>query len=127
MIRFADGEADHPLGRLVLFEGGRFASSYRIKDKEIRVVNRVMGDRYMTITVLDTERNAEGRSLPHSYVVQYWDAGTGALHRAETVRQTWVRVGAWDLPASYTATAATGTGLSVRSFALSGHKLLKAN
>jgi hypothetical protein len=126
VVRFADGEADHPLGRLVLFEGGRFASSYRIKDRQIHVVNRVMGDRYMTITVLDTERNAEGRFLPHSYVVQYWDAETRALQRTETVRQAWQRVGSWDLPTSYTATAASGTGLSVRSFTLSGHKQAKA-
>jgi hypothetical protein len=127
VLRFADAEADHPLGRLVAFEGGRFASSYRIKDGQIRVVNREMGGRHMTITVLDTERNAEGRFLPHSYTVQYWDAATGALRRAETVRQTWQRVGGWDLPASYTVTAASDTGLAVRSFTLSQHKLLKGN
>jgi hypothetical protein len=126
VLRFADGETDHPLGRLVVFEGGRFASSYRIKDGQIRVVNREMGGRHMTITVLDTERNAEGRFLPHSYTVQYWDAATGALQRAETVRQSWQRVGGWDLPGSYTVTAASDTGLAVRSFTLSGHKLLKA-
>jgi hypothetical protein len=126
VLRFADGETDHPLGRLVMFEGGRFASSYRIKDGQIRVVNREMAGRHMTITVLDTERNAEGRFLPHSYTVQYWDAATGALQRAETVRQTWQRVGGWDLPASYAVTAASDTGLAVRNFTLSGHKLLKA-
>jgi hypothetical protein len=126
VLRFSDEEVDHPLGRLVLFEGGRFASSYRIKDKQIRVVNRDLGGRHMTITVLDTERNADGRFLPHSYTVQYWDAETGALQRAETVRQSWQRFGNWDLPTSYTTTAATEAGLSVRSFTLSGHKLLRA-
>src|SRR5262249_8439909 len=51
VLRFADDEADHPLGRLVAFEGGRFASSYRIKDRQIMVVNRHTGKQYMTITV----------------------------------------------------------------------------
>src|SRR5262249_3591123 len=71
VLRFADAETDHPLGRLVAFEGGRFASSYRIKDRQIRVVNRDLGKRHMTITVLDNERTAEGRFLPRSYTVQY--------------------------------------------------------
>jgi hypothetical protein len=124
-LRFADAEKDHPLGRLVVFEGGRFASSYRIKDKQIRVVNRDLGKRHMTITVLDNEQTAEGRFLPRSYTVQYWDAGSGALQRTETVRQGWQRLGGWDLPASYTVTAASDTGLSVRSFTLSDHRIRK--
>ncbi len=123
VLRFGDSDEGHPLGRLVVFEGGRFASSYRIKDGQITVVNRDLGKQYMTITVVDNERNAEGRFLPRSYTVQYWDAGTGALQRSETVRQAWRRVGAWDLPASYTVTAASDGGLSVRSFTLSKHQL----
>jgi hypothetical protein len=126
VLRFADAESDHPLGRLVAFEGGRFASSYRIKDRQIRVVNRDLGKRHMTITVLDNERTAEGRFLPRSYTVQYWDAATGALQRAETVRQTWQRVGGWDLPVSCTVTAASDAGLAVRNFTLSEHRVRKA-
>ncbi len=37
IIRFGDNEADHPLGRLLVFEGGRFASSYRVKDRQIMI------------------------------------------------------------------------------------------
>jgi hypothetical protein len=124
VLRFADREEDHPLGRLLLFEGGRFASSYRVKDKQITVVNRQMGKQNMTITVIDNERNAEGNYLPRSYVVQYWDAATGALQRSETVMEKWTRVGKLDLPQSHTVTSASGTGLSVRSFTLSNHALL---
>jgi hypothetical protein len=124
-LRFADAEKDHPLGRLVVFEGGRFASSYRIQDRQIRVVNRDLGKQHLTITALDNEKNAEGRFLPRSYTVQYWDAESRALRRSEAVRQSWLRVGTWDLPASYTVTAATDAGLSVRGFTLSEHRVLK--
>ena len=74
VLRFADDQDDHPLGRLLTFVGGGFASSYRVKDRQISVVNRHMGKRNMTITVLDNDKNPEGRFLPRSYLVQYWDA-----------------------------------------------------
>jgi hypothetical protein len=126
VLRFADEETDHPLGRLLIFDGGSFASSYRIKDRQILVVNRVMGKQNMTITVLDNERNREGLFLPHSFTVQYWDAASGDLRRSETVQQRWQRVGAWDLPVEHTVTNATATGLAVRSFTLSRHQLREA-
>jgi hypothetical protein len=125
VLRFADAEEDHPLGRLLVFEGGRFASSYRVKDRQIMVVNRNTGRRHMTITVLDNIKNREGRFLPRSYTVQFWDAATGQLQRTETVRDGWKRVGSWDLPAEHTVTSASGAGLAVRSFTLSKHLLLK--
>lgn len=127
VLRFADPADDrHPLGRLLAFEGGRFASSYRIRDRQIRVVNRHVGDDNLTITTLDNVPDAEGRFLPRSYVVQYWDDASGALRRVETVRERWERVGGFDLPAEQTATIATGGAFSVRHLELSGHRLLQA-
>jgi hypothetical protein len=125
VLRFGDEEEDHPLGRLLIFEGGRFASSYRVKDKQLTVVNRHLGRLNMTITVLDNEKNGDGLFLPRSYTVQYWDAATGDLRRTEAIQERWLRVGAWDLPAVHTVTTASGAGLSVRSFSLSKHQLLK--
>jgi hypothetical protein len=126
VLRFAEVGEDHPLGRLLLFEGGRFASSYRVKDRQIMVVNRNLGKQCMTITILYNEKNADGRFLPHTYTVQYWDAATGDLQRTETFCQRWQRVGAWDLPVQHTVTEASANGLGVRSLTLSGHQLLKA-
>ncbi len=80
----------------------------------------------MTITVLDNEQNAEGRFLPRSYTVQYWDAKTGQLDRTESVQDRWRRVGDFDLPQSHTVSTATSAGLSVRTFSLTGHALLRA-
>jgi hypothetical protein len=125
VLRFGDTRDDHPLGRLLIFDGGRFASSYRVKDKQIFVVNRHVGKENMTITVLDNDRNPEGLFLPRSYTVQYWDAATGDLKRTDTVQERWQRIGKWDLPARHTSTQATATGLSVRSFTLTKHELLK--
>ena len=125
VLRFGDDEENHPLGRLLIFDGGQFASSYRVKDKQLMVVNRHIGRLNMTIAVLDNERNAEGRFLPRSYTVQYWDAETGELRRTETVLEKWQRVGQWDLPILHTVTTASGNGLTVRSFSLTEHQLLK--
>jgi hypothetical protein len=123
VLRFADDRDEHPLGRLLIFDGGQFASSYRVKDHQITVVNRNIGRRNMTITVLDNDRNAERKFLPRSYLVHYWNAKTGALDHVETVQEQWRRVGSWDLPASHVVTTSSGAGFSVRSFTLSEHKL----
>lgn len=118
VLRFGDDADDHPLGRLLVFEGGRFASSYRVKDHQITVVNRHVGRRNMTITVLENERNSEGRFLPRRYLVHYWNAADGRLERVETVQQRWQHIGAWDLPVEHTVTYASDTGLSVRQVML---------
>lgn len=124
VLRFAETRDEHPLGRLLIFEGGRFASSYRIREKQLTVVNRHLGKENLTITALENERNTDGRFLPRSYTVQYWESGTGRLLRTEAVMDRWRRVGSWDLPSDHAVTTATDAGLSVRRFTLSGHELL---
>jgi hypothetical protein len=114
-LQVVDEPDEHPLGKLIAVEGGRMASSYRIKDHQILVVNRRMGNRNMTITVLDNQTNLEGQFLPHSYVVQYWDATTGRLQSTETVQERWQRVAGYDLPAMHSVLTASDAGLSVRS------------
>lgn len=118
VLRFGDDDEDHPLGRLLVFEGGRFASSYRVKDRQIMVVNRHIGRRNMTITVLENEKNSEGKFLPRRYLVHYWNAADGRLDRVETVQERWRRVGAWDLPVEHSVTYASETGLTVRQVKL---------
>jgi len=126
VLRFADDETEHPLGRLLEFDGGQFASSYRVRDKQILVVNRNFGKQDMTITVLENQPNAEGKFLPRAYSVQYWDADTGRLAKVESVQDRWTRVGDFDLPRSHTSSTATAGGLAVKAFSLHNHVLLKA-
>jgi hypothetical protein len=124
-LRFADNAVDHPLGRLLVFEGGKFASSYRVKDRQIMVVNRSLGKLNMTITVLDNDVNADKKFLPRSYTVQYWNSPSGELDRTETIQNRWTRLGAWDLPTLLTVQTSSAAGLSVKTMTLSGHRLLK--
>jgi hypothetical protein len=123
-FRFVDEPEDHPLGRLIAVRGDQMASSYRIKDRQIMVVNRRMGQRNMTITVLENDTNTEGHFLPHSYVVQYWDAASGKLLSAETIQERWQRVGPLDLPVLHSVTTASDIGLSTRVVRFSQLKLL---
>lgn len=125
---FGDDENDaHPLGRLLVFDGGDFASSYRVTDRQITVVNRAMGRQNMTITVLDNQQTAAGTFLPRSYTVQYWDDATGRLLRSEAIEDRWTKVGQFDLPRTHTVTASSDAGQSVRSFTLSEHALRAAS
>jgi len=126
VLRFADQDTGHPLGRLLTFVGGAMASSYRVRNKQLTVVNRQMGPLHMTITVLDNQKNADGRFLPRSYTVQYWNAKTGELDRTQSFQKRWRRVGSYDLPTRLTVTTASKTGLNVRSLSLEKHKLLPA-
>jgi Protein of unknown function (DUF3386) len=127
VLRFADEDLAHPLGRLLAFEGGAMASSYRVKDRQIMVVNRAMGKTNMTITILENDLNADKKFLPRSYTVQYWDALTGALVRTEAIQNRWTRIAAWDLPTQLTVMTASASGLSLKTMTLSAHKLLSPN
>ena len=123
VLRFADSQADHPLGRLLVFDGGSFASSYRVKDRQITVVNRLLDGQNMTIRVLDNQKNAEGQFLPRHYTVHYWDEPSGQLQRTETVEDTWTRVVKWDLPTRHTVTVSSADGFTLRNFRLSEHQI----
>ncbi|MBM80936.1 MAG: hypothetical protein CMJ78_10120 [Planctomycetaceae bacterium] len=124
VLHFADSNRDHPFGPLLRFVGGHFASSYRVKDGQITVVNRNFGSKNMTITILDNVKNADGKFLPESYTVQYWNAETGELLQTQSFQHSWKRVGSIDLPTQVTVTTATSAGLEVRSFRLKNLKLI---
>jgi hypothetical protein len=124
-LQFAETADDHPLGRLLAVAGDPMGSSYRIKDHQITVVNRRMGKQDMTITVLDNDKNPDGRFLPRSYVVHYWDASSGKLNRVETFQERSQRVGSWDLPTSRSIQTASEGNLSVKVVEFTCHVLLE--
>jgi hypothetical protein len=107
-----------------VFGGGEFASSYRVKDRQITVVNRALGRQNMTITVLDNQETDQGKFLPRSYTVHYWDDAGGRLSRSEAIDDRWTRVGSFDLPASHTVTISSDAGQAVRNVRLFEHHLL---
>ncbi|HMP03973.1 MAG TPA: DUF3386 family protein [Gemmatales bacterium] len=99
---FADTDVDHPLGRLVNVLNDEMHSSYRIKDRQIMMVNRTMGDSRFSILMMENFQNEEGKVLPANYVVQSWHPQTGALVKSEAHRQTFQRLEGYDLPATIT-------------------------
>ncbi|MBS0205548.1 MAG: DUF3386 family protein [Planctomycetes bacterium] len=123
VLSFADTDVQNPQGRLLNFHGGRFASTYRVRNDEITVVNRALGRENMSLQMLESSRNVDGKVLPRAYLVQYRDAKTGAINRVETVRNQWQRIGKFDLPESLEQTVSSASGVSVRSLKLRGVKL----
>ncbi len=124
---FADDDADNPLGRAVRVLSDEFHSSYRIRDRQVIVVNRDMKDSRFSITVMENEVNKEGKFLPACFVVNTWDAKTNALTSSETHRQAWKRVDAFDLPESILVVTATSDGKQeARSLKLSNLQLAPA-
>jgi uncharacterized GH25 family protein len=121
---FADDNAHHPLGRAIRVLNDEFHSSYRIRDRQVIVVNRSLRDTRFTITVMENRLNAEKKFLPVSYVVNTWATEGGALRNSATHHQTWQRVGAFDLPHTATVVTASAGKLEARSLTLSNFHLL---
>lgn len=132
---FTDKIEDHPLGRAVRVLNDELHSGYRIRDREIVVVNRTMKDRKFTITVLESMTNKEGKFLTTSFVVDYWNLETSDLVRSDATSQTWTRVGAYDLPGltrvitargkSFAGEPAKEDAFTAKSLTLTNHHLLK--
>ena len=122
---FLDDNAHHPLGRAIRVLNDEFHSSYRIRDRQVIVVNRALRDTRFTITVLENRLSAEKKFLPVSYVVNTWAAEGGALRSSAAHHQTWQRVGRFDLPHTATVVTASAGKLEARALKLSNFRLLR--
>jgi uncharacterized GH25 family protein len=122
---FADDVTDHPLGRAIRVLNDEFHSSYRIRDRQVIEVNRVMKDARFTITVIENRLNAEKQYLPSTYVVNYWDTKSGALKTAEGHQQTWQRVGRFDLPSAAMVVSSTPGKQETKELKLTNVRLLE--
>ncbi|HTU21588.1 MAG TPA: DUF3386 family protein [Gemmataceae bacterium] len=116
---FLDNDTHHPLGRAIRVLNDEFHSSYRIRDRQVIVVNRQVPGARFTIAVMENRVTKEKKFLPVCYVVNTWDAKTNALTSSETHHQTWQRVGAFDLPKETLAVKARADKLEARSIKLS--------
>ncbi len=116
---FADEDEAHPLGRAIRVLNDEFHSSYRIRDRQVIVVNRQVPGAHFTITVMENVLTKDKKYLPACYVVNTWNAKTEALMSSETHHQTWQRVGAFDLPNATLIVKATNGKLESRSIKLS--------
>lgn len=119
--RFLDQDG-HAAGRLIQVEGDRHSSTYRVKDGVLRVVNRDMGDRKMTITVLDTMATDAGKHLVTVYNVSNWSSD-GALSTSSTVKSKWNKAGHLYLPGAIEEVEADKNGWKVTTYAFSNYKM----
>ena len=111
------------LGELVEL-GDSLDSSYRVAGGEISTVTRTMAGKRFTIVVHEREAVADGRTVPVSFTVFFWDAESGAITATEAYRDEVAEVDGVFLPAVRRVVRGDDTGLSVRELALSDHALL---
>jgi uncharacterized GH25 family protein len=123
---FADEVTDHPLGRAIRVLNDEYHSSYRIRDRQVIVVNRQAGPVRFTITVLENRLNVEKKFLPVSYVVNTWDAKTDALKSSAAHHDTWERVGKYDLPRMLMVVNTVDGKQQARHLKLANWQLLEA-
>ncbi len=128
---FSDANHDHPLGKGIKVLNDELHSSYRIRDHQITEVNRVMGERRFTISVLNSILTKEKKFLSAAFVINFWDLKSGELVMSEGNHQEWLRVGSFDLPTTtlvVTTRKAEGSekGSVSNRLTLSGHQLTPA-
>jgi hypothetical protein len=91
-------EDHHPQGRAILLKDGAMGSMYRVKDGQIRQVNRAMGNSHFTIDMLQNTVLEDGKYLPATFTVTYRDGKTGKLQHTETYSERYENVGGYWLP-----------------------------
>ncbi|HYE75857.1 MAG TPA: DUF3386 family protein [Blastocatellia bacterium] len=114
-ITFAANDNENsPLGRRIELHDS-LKSSYRIKNNKVVEVDRTMGNDHFVISVLETTPTSNGKYLPRHFVVNYFDAKTGALNRSESFTDEYQKVDHVWLPASRRIIKANAGTLTVRT------------
>jgi hypothetical protein len=116
-------EKPHLLGRAINLND-ELGSFYRIRDRQILEVNRVMGSQRFTNTVLENETTKLG-FLPRAWSVAYYEKDNNKLLRTSTTQVTWTWKGDIFLPASLQTVVAHDEGTDVSRLELTNHRLLK--
>jgi hypothetical protein len=124
-VTWADDEVDHPLGRKVSLGESEMSSAYRLKDDVIMEVNRSMGKLRFTISVLEIERNAEGKYLPRSFAMNFFDSAGGELKNSLAYRNDWQRVGTFYLPTRILEVDAKKGGSTTKEIVFCNSRLLE--
>ncbi len=121
-VRYAGEPDGHPLGRKIALGDGEQDSIYRLGKDVVREVNRRAGPGRFTISVLEVERNPEGKYLPVYYTMTFWNAAE-KVTSTSTTQDSWVRVGGFDLPRQTLQVTASDDRRDVKLLKFSNHKL----
>jgi len=128
-VVFDPAAGESPLGKAIRVVGDKYESGYRIRDKQLTVTQRTMPKQRFVILAIENIKNVEGKLLPASHVVQYFDNESGKLVKSDANFHTWNRVGMYDLPTSaikmttLTDAPAAALGPQTVRLTLSNHKL----
>lgn len=114
----------HPLGQLVEVHGDAYSSRYRVRDGEIREIERSTREQRLTIEILSIDRHPEHGKQSQSFVVYYREPGSDALRSSEAVVDERVPVGGFNLPSLWLETRIGRGQPSTTSVTLRGHQLL---
>ena len=121
-VRYVGEPDGHPLGRKIALGDGQQDSIYRIGDDVVREVNRKAGPGRFTISVLEVQRNQEGKYLPVYYTMTFWNAA-GKVTSTSTTQDSWVRIGGFDLPRHTLQVTTADDRHDVKLLEFSNHKL----
>lgn len=114
----------NPLGARIVLQGDQFSSSYRVRDGRISQVNRRMGPMRFTIHIQSHQPLSDGRTLPGTFTVSFWDLASGRLTRSDVYTDHYVEVDRTWLPASRRVVTTSDDGIVARAFSLSDYRLL---
>jgi uncharacterized GH25 family protein len=124
-VAWADDDADNPLGRKITLGDPEMKSAYRLKDDVIMEVNRSMGPTRFTISVLQIERDADGKYLPKSFVMNFFNSATGELQNSLGYLNDWQRVGPFDLPTRIVEVDAKKGGSTTKEIVFANSRLIE--
>lgn len=117
-------DAGHPLGQTVKVHGDPFDSAYRLRDGRISQVHRRMGGTRFTITILQHQATADGRTLPSHFSVASWDSASGRLTQSDAYTDRYAAIAGTYLPVGRRVVTSTDTGQTTRALIMNGHEML---
>lgn len=121
IARFAD-EDKSPMGRRILVKDS-MQTSYRVLDNHVTEVDRTIEDERFVISVLEETPVGQGRFLPRHFVLNYFDAATGALKHSDYFTDEYRQIdGVW-FPMSERIVKAEAGRLTTRIIAFQNIRL----
>lgn len=120
-------EDGHPFGTKLIIHGSN--SFYRLKDNRITQINRKMAHPGITpfaftINVEESAVTQDHKNLTTKYSVYYYSPTDGKLTNAESITDTYVRIGSADLPATRRNISYENGEVVVKNLTFTNHKLV---
>ncbi len=110
-------------GALIQLHDDPFGSFYRVRDGHIIQVTRNTSPLRFSILVLSHTTAPDGRALPATFVVSYWQSSPNRLIRTEAYVDDFTEVDGVMLPSRREVTTSDDQGVTRRELVLRSHRL----